>query len=117
MKNKPLVREECIRADVRAMQAYVVQPSAGFIKLDAMENPFGLSPELQAELGQRLGRVALRVLERVHRTGEHDDLGVIVIDGHRAELRGRRAGREGGKLARLTCRPSLAWCWATGLMN
>ena len=59
MKNKPLVREECIRADVRAMQAYVVQPSAGFIKLDAMENPFGLSPELQAELGQRLGRVAL----------------------------------------------------------
>lgn len=59
MTNKPLIREECIRADVRAMHAYVVQPSAGFIKLDAMENPFGLSPELQAELGQRLGRVAL----------------------------------------------------------
>ena len=31
----------------------------GFIKLDAMENPYSLSPELQAELGQRLGRLAL----------------------------------------------------------
>ena len=59
MTRKPLTREECIRPDVRAMHAYVVQPSAGFIKLDAMENPFGLSLELQAELGQRLGRVAL----------------------------------------------------------
>jgi len=50
---------DVIRPDVRAMHAYQVQDAAGFIKLDAMENPFTLPPELQAELGQRLGSVAL----------------------------------------------------------
>ncbi len=48
-----------IRADVQAMHAYVVQNADGLIKLDAMENPHRLSLELQAELGQRLGAVAL----------------------------------------------------------
>lgn len=50
---------DTFRADVRAMHAYVVQDAKGFIKLDAMENPFTLPPALQAELGQRLGAVAL----------------------------------------------------------
>lgn len=48
-----------IRQDVQSMHAYAIQPSAGFVKLDAMENPFTLPPELQHELGQRLGRVAI----------------------------------------------------------
>ncbi len=48
-----------IRQDVQSMKAYAIQPSAGFIKLDAMENPFRLRPELQQQLGQRLARVAL----------------------------------------------------------
>jgi histidinol-phosphate aminotransferase len=48
-----------IRADVQSMHAYAVQDARGLIKLDAMENPYGLSPELQAALGQRLGAVAL----------------------------------------------------------
>ncbi len=48
-----------IRADVRAMQAYSVQPSTGLLKMDAMENPFGLPPALQAALGARLGALAL----------------------------------------------------------
>jgi histidinol-phosphate aminotransferase len=48
-----------IRNDVRAMHAYAVQDASGFIKLDAMENPFGLPPALQAELGARLGALAL----------------------------------------------------------
>jgi histidinol-phosphate aminotransferase len=48
-----------IRQDVRGMHAYAVQPSAGLIKLDAMENPFLLPPELQRELGERLGRVPI----------------------------------------------------------
>ena len=48
-----------LRADIQGMHAYAVQPSAGLIKLDAMENPFALSPELQAELGRRLGAVAI----------------------------------------------------------
>ena len=48
-----------IRQDIQGMHAYAVQASAGLIKLDAMENPFGLSDELQRALGERLGRVAL----------------------------------------------------------
>ena len=48
-----------IRRDIQDMHAYAVQPSAGFTKLDAMENPFTLSNALQRELGDRLGRLAL----------------------------------------------------------
>lgn len=48
-----------IRADVQGMHAYAVQDSRGMVKLDAMENPFGLPPALQAELGRRLGAVAI----------------------------------------------------------
>ncbi len=48
-----------IRQDVKSMHAYAIQDSQGLIKLDAMENPFRLPPELQHELGERLGRVAI----------------------------------------------------------
>ena len=48
-----------IRPDVRAMHAYAVQSAEGLLKMDAMENPFGLPPTLQAALGQRLGSLAL----------------------------------------------------------
>jgi histidinol-phosphate aminotransferase len=48
-----------IRQDVASMHAYAIQPSAGLVKLDAMENPFALPPALQAALGERLGRAAL----------------------------------------------------------
>ena len=48
-----------IRDDVQAMHAYAVQDAAGMLKLDAMENPYALSAELQAQLGERLGRVAI----------------------------------------------------------
>ena len=48
-----------IRDDVRAMHAYPIQDSTGLVKLDAMENPFRLPAALQAELGERLGRVAI----------------------------------------------------------
>ena len=44
-----------IRQDVQSMHAYAIQDSAGMVKLDAMENPFVLSPALQTELGARLG--------------------------------------------------------------
>jgi len=47
------------RPDVRAMHAYHVQDAAGFVKLDAMENPFTLPPALQDALGARLAKVAL----------------------------------------------------------
>ncbi len=48
-----------LRQDVQSMHAYAIQPSAGMVKLDAMENPHRLSDALQAELGQRLGALAL----------------------------------------------------------
>jgi histidinol-phosphate aminotransferase len=51
--------QRVIRQDVQSMHGYAIQPSAGLVKLDAMENPFRLPPSLQHELGERLGRVAL----------------------------------------------------------
>lgn len=48
-----------IRQDVQSMHAYAIQDSVGMVKLDAMENPFSLPPELQKALGERLGRLAL----------------------------------------------------------
>lgn len=48
-----------VRPEVQAMSAYVVQDASGLIKLDAMENPFPLPPELAEELGKRLAAAAL----------------------------------------------------------
>ena len=48
-----------IRQDVQSAAGYAIQPSAGLVKLDAMENPFSLPPVLQRELGERLGRAAI----------------------------------------------------------
>jgi histidinol-phosphate aminotransferase len=48
-----------LRQDVQSMHAYAVQPSAGFVKLDTMENPFRLPQALQQALGERLGAVAI----------------------------------------------------------
>ena len=48
-----------VRQDIQSMHAYAIQESAGLIKLDAMENPHRLPPALQAELGARLGALAL----------------------------------------------------------
>jgi histidinol-phosphate aminotransferase len=48
-----------IRQDVQSMHAYAIQDAKGFIKLDAMENPYALPPHLQQALGQRLGAVAI----------------------------------------------------------
>jgi len=41
------------------MHAYAIQDCTGMVKLDAMENPYQLPPTLQAELGQRLGALAV----------------------------------------------------------
>ena len=48
-----------IRQDIQSMHAYAIQNAAGMVKLDAMENPFSLSPELKKQLGERLGAVAI----------------------------------------------------------
>jgi histidinol-phosphate aminotransferase len=51
--------KQVIRQDIQSMHGYAVQPSAGMVKVDMMENPFQLSAELRAELGARLADVAL----------------------------------------------------------
>ena len=48
-----------LRHDVQAMHAYAVQPSAGLVKVDTMENPFRLPQALRQALGERLAQVAL----------------------------------------------------------
>lgn len=51
--------ENIIRPDIRALAAYHVPDSTGFVKLDAMENPYMLPDDLRRELGRRLADVAL----------------------------------------------------------
>ena len=46
--------QKTIRADVQATNAYVVAPSAGMLKLDAMENPQGMPAALLDKLAQQL---------------------------------------------------------------
>jgi len=71
-----------IRQDVQSMHAYAIQDSTGMVKLDAMENPFALPPALQAELGVRLGAVAIhrypgaRIEELKQALARHVDLPV-----------------------------------------
>ena len=48
-----------IRADIRANSAYVVPDASGYIKLDAMENPYALPDELRQELATRLADAVL----------------------------------------------------------
>ena len=48
-----------VRDDVRALAAYHVPDATGLVKLDAMENPYTLPPDLQRLLGDRLAEVAL----------------------------------------------------------
>jgi len=51
--------ENVIRPEVRALAPYHVQDADGFVKLDAMENPYPLPDALRAALGQRLADVAM----------------------------------------------------------
>jgi hypothetical protein len=48
-----------LRDDVRALKAYAVPSAVGFIKLDAMENPYTLPEALQRQLGERLAQQPL----------------------------------------------------------
>ena len=48
-----------VRSDVRAVKSYQVADASGYIKLDAMENPYPLPPHLREELGARLAGVVL----------------------------------------------------------
>jgi histidinol-phosphate aminotransferase len=55
----PKTPDEIIRDEIRALAAYPVPDSAGMVKLDAMENPYGLPPALQAEVARAVQSAAL----------------------------------------------------------
>ncbi len=67
-----------IREDVRAIKAYPVPSAVGFVKLDAMENPFSLPEALQQQLGERLGRQALNRYPLSDPRGFKERLGKVV---------------------------------------
>jgi histidinol-phosphate aminotransferase len=50
---------KAIRPLIKQLQAYHVADASGLVKLDAMENPYRLSSQLQAELQARLSTAAL----------------------------------------------------------
>ena len=51
--------DNLIRPDIRALQPYHVPDADGFLKLDAMENPYALPAELRSALAEHLASVAL----------------------------------------------------------
>jgi histidinol-phosphate aminotransferase len=51
--------EHLIRDEIRALAAYHVPDSAGMVKLDAMENPYALPPDMTEEIGRIAARAAL----------------------------------------------------------
>ena len=51
--------EATVRDDVRSLARYEVADATGFVKLDAMENPYPPPREVAEELGAALGRVAI----------------------------------------------------------
>jgi len=48
-----------IREEIRALSAYPVAKAAGMIKLDAMENPFGLTAPVRAQVAAAVANVAI----------------------------------------------------------
>jgi histidinol-phosphate aminotransferase len=48
-----------IRPEIQAMHAYPVSDATGLVKLDVMESPYRLPPELAAEIGDAVSRIAL----------------------------------------------------------
>ena len=50
---------EIIRPEIAALSAYHVPDASGYLKLDAMENPYQLPAELQQQLAQHLAQVGM----------------------------------------------------------
>jgi histidinol-phosphate aminotransferase len=51
--------DQIIRDEIRSAGAYHVPDSRGYVKLDAMENPYGLPPDLAAEVGRLAAEASL----------------------------------------------------------
>ena len=50
----PKSPDQLVRPEILAIKAYHVAEAAGMVKLDAMENPYRLPPEMRAELASVL---------------------------------------------------------------
>lgn len=48
-----------VRPEIQAMHAYPVADATGLVKLDLMESPYGLPPELAAEVGRVVSQLSL----------------------------------------------------------
>ena len=48
-----------VRPEIQAMHAYPVADATGLVKLDLMESPYGLPPELAAEIGKLVSQLSL----------------------------------------------------------
>jgi histidinol-phosphate aminotransferase len=48
-----------VRPEIQAMHAYPVADATGLVKLDLMESPYGLPPELAAEIGKIVSQLSL----------------------------------------------------------
>jgi histidinol-phosphate aminotransferase len=53
------IASKVVRPEIQAMQAYHVSDATGLVKLDVMESPYRLPPELAAELGKVVAGVAM----------------------------------------------------------
>jgi histidinol-phosphate aminotransferase len=51
--------EDVIREEIRALKAYSVPDATGMVKLDAMENPYLLPPELRGRIARLVEQAAL----------------------------------------------------------
>jgi histidinol-phosphate aminotransferase len=54
----PKTPEETIRAEIRELKGYRVPDATGMVKLDAMENPYQLPPELRGRLARLVEQAA-----------------------------------------------------------
>ncbi|MBX6392254.1 MAG: aminotransferase class I/II-fold pyridoxal phosphate-dependent enzyme, partial [Burkholderiales bacterium] len=59
MGASPKSPQALVREEILALKAYHVAPAAGMVKLDAMENPYGLPEDLRAEIGELAVSTAL----------------------------------------------------------
>ncbi|MEJ5210473.1 MAG: histidinol-phosphate transaminase [Burkholderiales bacterium] len=55
----PLTPDQLIRDEIRALTAYHVPEASGYVKLDAMENPYLLPEALRAEIAQLVARTEI----------------------------------------------------------
>jgi histidinol-phosphate aminotransferase len=51
--------ERLLRQDILSLNGYHVQPSPGMVKLDAMENPYSLPPEIRTEISLAVAEAAI----------------------------------------------------------